>query len=112
MQAIGGRIGSAVRCDLPFPDNRRNPLVVVSPNHAPDGSPWIVVDDYTDFPAQARSGHEWVIDIDPGSRTYGDAVEVPVNSGHHGIRLQQYWRQLVYSNRIGSSGRPDGPASE
>ncbi len=86
MQAIGSRPWSTYRVDLPMPDHRRVPTCQVAPEAAPDGSPWVVVDNYTDNPAAARNGMIWVVDIDPTSRTYGDAVEVPADGNHPGVR--------------------------
>lgn len=94
MQAISSRPFSSWRVGLPMPDGRNNALVMVSPQSAPDGSPWVVVEDYTDNPQPSRSGYYWVVDCDPNSRSYGDAIEVQEESGHHGIRvLHAYLRQ-------------------
>lgn len=114
MQVIGARPGSSCRYNLPLPDRRREPLALVDVYSAPDGSPWVVVDDYTDFPAQARQGYVWVLDIDPDSRNYGDAIEVPANGRHHGARITEHWqeylnaRSQLYSSRRTAHEPGDG----
>ena len=76
MQVVGARQGSTARADLPMP--RPDAYWIGSAKYAPDASPWIVVEDWTDIPArQTRPGYFWYLESNEDSPHYGQAVEVP-----------------------------------
>ena len=81
MQAIAARHNSGLRVDLPIGPERLG--YHFRPHYAPDGSPWVVVEDGTDLPARADEGYCWVIGIDDDN--YGRPVHVEASAKNPGV---------------------------
>lgn len=102
MEAISARMdGDGGRVSLPFVNQFLYPHTGAYPQHTRSGAPWVVVEDGSDRPVKAKPGHVWVIQVDPGERNYGDAIEVPVNSNARGVAAALDYRQR-YNMLIGT----------
>lgn len=85
MQAICGRPTCGARHDLPFVNQFRYPHTGAYAQGCRCGGPWVVVEDASDRPVQGRDKHLFIIETNPDSRNYGDAVEVHSGSGRRGV---------------------------
>jgi len=116
MQIIGTRDNSMFRVPANYFKEHRNFTAGIDPT---TGGPILVVDDYTDDPANARPGHKWVVDINPHSPDFRNVVERPIqkakfveqatqNIAEQQPVQQQQEQQLVQQQQFDQYGNPIG----